>query len=86
MRKATKGIRYDPAKAVLVASADHRDAPPQSAWTASLYRSERVQRPFLWGQGGIMTIFRGGEDIIPLTEDQAKQWLEATNPKGDAQC
>lgn len=75
MRKATKGIRYDTDKADLVASAAHRDAPAHSAWTASLYLTERVQRPFLWGNGGIMTLFKGKEDIIPLTDEQAEQWL-----------
>ena len=49
----------------------------------SLYQ-KRTGEFFLYGEGGPQTkyaervgnMYAGGEDIIPLTEDEAKEWAE----------
>ena len=32
---------------------------------------------FLWGLGGVDSPYNSGEDIRPITEKEAKAWLEA---------
>lgn len=76
MKATINGLRYDTARAVLIGSASHgdEDISPQHWSEASLYRSPRATRFFLAGRGGLMTTFRGGCRIIPMSSEEAHKW------------
>ena len=91
MKKILNGKRYDTAAAVLIGTADnlHRgvDSVTDFAyWEASLYRTKRSGAFFLAGHGGPMSRFSqscgqnswsGGEDLIPMSREEALEWAEA---------
>lgn len=85
MKKVINGRRYDTEKATKVgegsASCSVTDF---SYWTEELYQ-KRNGEFFLHGQGGPMTRYArridtnswsGGEELLPLTADDAKAWAE----------
>ena len=94
MRKIIDGIRYDTEKAVLIGETNNIGRGADSwgdfgAWAAGLYKTPRAGRYFLGGSGGAQTIFgrsvgnnswSGGEDIIPLSEADARVWAEQNLP------
>lgn len=85
MKAIINGKRYDTATADLVAEwgnglggSDFRNC------NEDLYRTKKG-RWFLHGQGGAMTRWSrsvgnngtcGGSGILPMTEDEAREWLE----------
>jgi hypothetical protein len=61
MKKIIKGITYD------------TDTATEIGWgEINILRGKY----FLWGEGGEMTCFRGGYDIIPLTCEEARRFAE----------
>lgn len=90
MKKILNGVRYDTDKAQLLGSADNLARGCDSVtdfrfWTASLYMTPRSGRYFLAGEGGPMSRFaqaegqntwRGGADLLPMTEPEAREWAE----------
>lgn len=76
MKKTINGVRYDTGSALPVGKAWARgyDKTHMLYWSAKLYITVSSRRYFLHGHGGFMTIFRGAEKIIPLTDDQAEEW------------
>ena len=91
MKKIINGKRYDTKTAILIGAADNFRQGVDSVtdfayWEASLYRTKRSGAFFLAGRGGPMSRFAqscgqnswgGGEDLIPLTEEEALEWAEA---------
>jgi hypothetical protein len=81
MKSTINGRRYDTEKATLIGEAicDGSRSDPQW-WQAGLYKSPRVGRYFLAGEGGSMTRWaRGrtyGEAIFAMTEEGAREWAE----------
>ena len=85
MKKTINGHRYDTEKADCIVSASSEIADPDDMayWSESIYRTPRG-RWFAAGCGGPMTRYisvvglstSGSADIIPLTKEQAKKWLE----------
>lgn len=86
MRKIVDGVRYDTSTAREVGSyVSPEFATDFRFWGATLYRAPRSGRYFIHGRGGPMTRFAqasgqnswtGGEDIIPLTPAEAREWAE----------
>lgn len=88
MKKIIKGIRFDTEKSTVIGSHDHGHYPQSgdfSHWTATLYKTPKSGRFFLFGRGGAMTRFAerspgggtcGGEKLLPLTNAEALQWAE----------
>ncbi|MBU2470210.1 MAG: hypothetical protein KKC78_16340 [Proteobacteria bacterium] len=84
MKKIVRGLRYDteaPRTACLGASGGGSG---YSRWEAALYKTGGG-RFFLAGEGGPSTMFRstveanqwsGGNDIIPMTAEEALEWAE----------
>lgn len=85
MRKIIKGKRYDTEKAECVASASHGYKSDFHYWAEDLYRTPRGNW-FLVGEGNALSRYSvpgaqhgstaPGEKLIPMTNDDAKQWLE----------
>ena len=94
MKKIINGKLYDTDTAKGIASNYHGDGPRDFRYYAeSLYR-KRTGEYFLHGEGGPMTQYaiscgqnqwRGGEKIIPLSYDAAKQWAEENMDADDYQ-
>lgn len=90
MKKIIDGLRYDSEKAVEIGAADSLGSEADSVtdfryWEAKLYRTKRSGRYFIVGEGGPMTRFSqsagqntwtAGADLIPIGEDEARQWAE----------
>ena len=85
MRKVIKGKLYDTEKAMMVA--EWSDGYPSDFryCCEELYR-KRTGEYFVHGEGGAMSKYaescgqnqwQGGEAIVPLTYDAAREWLEA---------
>lgn len=91
MKKIINGKRYDTEKAILIGEYDNLGHGADSIsdfryWEGSLYRTPRSGRYFLAGKGGPMTRFSqsagqnswtGGEDLIPMSQEEALEWAEA---------
>jgi hypothetical protein len=85
-RKIVRGKRYDTEKSTEIGSASGGGAVGDfSYWEATLYRAPRSGAYFLAGEGGPMTRFAqsigqnqwsGGEDIIPMTRQEAFDWAQ----------
>lgn len=86
MKKIINGVRYDTESAILIGEysspGSSRDF---SHWEAGLYKGPRSGRYFLAGEGGPMTRYAksmggnswsGGEDITPMTRDEAFAWAQ----------
>ena len=88
MKKIINGLRYDTKNAIEVGSYDHGCYPGSgdfSHWSATLYKTPRSNRFFLYGEGGAMTRFAerspyggscGGSDLQPLSREDALAWAE----------
>ena len=83
MKKIINGKKYDTETATNVAMWDNERYRDFAHCREELYR-KRTGEYFLHGPGGPMSKYRksdgnttsGGEDIIPLTYDEAKEWGE----------
>jgi len=90
MKKIINGKRYDTSKAVEVGECNNIGEGADSVtdfkfWSATLYRTPRSGQYFLRGEGGPMSRFsqsagqncwKSGEDIIPMTKQEAMEWAE----------
>jgi hypothetical protein len=84
MKKIINGKRYDTETAQLIGSASYSNRSDFSYWAEELYL-KRTGEFFLYGEGGPMSKYRrtisqnewsGGEKIIPLSIEEAKEWSE----------
>lgn len=85
MNKIINGKRYDTATATKVARASNGGSWGDfNHWEETLYR-KRTGEYFLHGEGGPMTRYAkstgqnswsGGEDLIPLSYENARAWAE----------
>ena len=84
MKKIISGKRYDTEKAEFIGSDSYSDSRDSQHWTEELYR-KRNGEFFLHGEGGPMTKYavscgqnewKGGEKIIPLGLNAAREWAE----------
>jgi hypothetical protein len=86
MKKVIEGIRYDTERATEVCKlGEHYGGRDFRSWSGTLHVTPRSGRWFIAGEGGPMSMFAqstgngtsGGSDIIPLTEDRARELLES---------
>jgi len=90
MIKIIDGLRYDTETAIEIGSYDHGCYPGSgdfSHWSATLYKTPRSGRFFVYGEGGAMTQFAhscsdgrsscGGKNLIPLSSEEAQEWAES---------
>lgn len=85
MKKIINGRMYNTETAKFIACRDNgRSCSDFSYMEEALYR-KRTGEFFLYGEGGAMSKYSvsygdnswgGGSEIIPLTEEKAKKWLE----------
>ena len=85
MKRIINGRRYDTDTAREVASCSHGDGPRDFRYYCETLYCKRSGEYFLAGEGGPMTKYRrttgqnswsGGEGIIPLTYEEARDWAE----------
>jgi hypothetical protein len=84
MRKVIDGLLYDTKKAEVLGFDDYGYAGDFESWTERLYRTPKGAY-FLAGEGGALTKYGrpaegggmgGGWAITPLSEAEAKRWME----------
>jgi hypothetical protein len=75
MNVIINGFRYETDISIEIGSFD-TGFRNWSSWCAMLYKTPRINRYFLSGSGGLMTVFQGKTRIIPLTQKAAKAWAE----------
>ena len=85
MKKIINGKRYDTETAEYIGSTSWGDGPRDfNYWSEELYR-KRTGEFFLHGEGGANSKYReeismnswsGGARIIPLTDEEAREWAE----------
>jgi len=87
MKAIFNGLRYDTEKAMLVGESCSSSLSVYDFghWEAKLYKTPRSGRFFLAGTGGPMTRWArpmgnngqtGGSGIIPMNEEDAREWAE----------
>lgn len=91
MRKVIDGYHYNTENAKLIGSVSNLGHGVDSTtdfgfWSASLYRTPQSGRYFVHGEGGAMTrwaqasgrnSWTGGEDLVPMSRDDAFEWAQA---------
>jgi len=84
MKKIINGKRYDTETAQLIGSASYSNRTDFHFWNEELYR-KKTGEFFLYGEGGPASKYSrqieqntwsGGEQIIPLTLEEAQEWGE----------
>ena len=84
MQKIVKGKKYDTETASFIGNDSHSNPTDFHFWEESLYKTKKGSY-FLHGEGGAATKYAmragqnsycGGEDIIPLSRDDAYEWAE----------
>ena len=84
MKKVIRGRLYDTEKAAEIGYDSYSNRGDFGYWCETLYR-KRTGEFFLYGEGGPRSKYAvcigqnqwsGGEKIIPLTYDEAKDWTE----------
>ena len=84
MTKIINGKRYDTETARLVGEASYSNRTDFAYWSEELYQ-KRTGEFFIYGEGGPASKYSrstgqnswsGGEKIIPLTINEAKEWAE----------
>ena len=84
MKKIINGKRYDTNTAKLIGEASYINRTDFHYWTEELYQ-KRTGEFFIYGKGGPASRYSrstgqnswsGGEKIIPLTINEAKEWAE----------
>ena len=84
-RKRGDNIRYDSRRGIPVGEADNMESCKDlllDYWIATLFRTPKSGHYFLCGHGAFLTRFaqgseygmQGGDDIIPLTHEQAREF------------
>ena len=84
MKRIINGRRYDTDTAREVASCSHGDGPRDFRYYSETLYCKRSGEYFLAGEGGPMTKYArpvgnartGGENVFPLTYEQARDWAE----------
>lgn len=86
MKKIINGLRYDTDSATNLGAASSNYFPSDFHWwEAALYRTPRSGRHFIAGSGGALSEFGrpaagggrcGGERVIPMDDDEAREWAE----------
>lgn len=85
MKAIINGRIYDTEKAILVGEYSHLYRSDFSWWEAGLYRTPKLGRYFMAGEGGPMSQFGkrtadnmmgSGEKIIPMEKAEALEWAE----------
>lgn len=85
MKRVIDGRIYDTDKAILIGEYSHLSPTDFNFFFAGLYQTARSKRFFLAGKGGPMTAFGKhcsdgswtfGEKIIPLADQDAREWAE----------
>ena len=71
MKKAIAGFRYNTETAELIDRYSSPDQGKPDSIQISLYQTTKAKKGFLHGKGGMLTIFKGKEDIIPVSGSQA---------------
>lgn len=84
MKKIINGKKYNTETAECLGSDSHLYRGDLDFWNKELYR-KKTGEFFIYGEGGPRSEYgrevgqnswSGGEDITPLTEDEAKKWAE----------
>lgn len=84
MRKTINGKKYDTETATLLGERTHSNPRDFNYIHEELYQ-KRTGEYFLFGEGGAATKYRtwldsnswtGGEKITPITEQEAREWVE----------
>lgn len=84
MKKIIGGKKYDTETATFLGERSHSNPTDFGYVYEALYR-KRTGEYFLYGEGGAMTKYRtwidnnswtGGEKITPITEQDARKWVE----------
>ena len=84
MKKIIKGKKYDTETAKPVGSTSYSYPGDFQHWTETLYL-KKTDELFIHGTGGALSKYSrsvgfntvtGGEEIIPLTEKEAREWVE----------
>jgi len=84
MKKIINGKKYNTETARVVGAVGHEYPSDLRYWREELYR-KKTGEFFLYGKGGPMSKYArrtaqnewsGGEEIIPLTEKEAREWVE----------
>lgn len=85
MKKIINGKRYDTETAEYIGSTSWGDGPSDfNHWSEELYR-KRTGEFFIYGEGGPNSKYSkslsynewsGSEELRPITEDEAKEWVE----------
>ena len=84
MKKIINGRMYDTKTATLIGSTGYGYPNDFEYWRENLYR-KKTGEFFLYGEGGPMSKYShrtgqnewsGGEEIIPLTVEEAQEWAE----------
>ena len=80
MKQIVRGKRYDTETATKVADDSYSNYGDFGYWSEELYRTKKGNW-FLCGE--LMIGTNGGNDITPLTQEQALAWLEprTTDPE-----
>lgn len=92
MKKIINGLRYDSETAIAIGSDSYSHPGDFNFWEETLYKTPRAGRFFLVGEGGPMTKYSksigqnqwtGGENLTPMTKDEAMRWCEEHLGSGD---
>ena len=92
MRKVIRGLRYDTDTAKQVGGDSYFHYGEFQYWCEELFRTKKGNW-FLYGEGGEKFSYartveqnasNGGNDITPLTQEQALAWLEPRTTDADA--
>lgn len=93
MKKVIEGKLYNTATAEYLAEWHYSNPSDFSYVSEDLYRT-KMGNYFLCGEGGAMSKYAvssgqnscgGGSDLIPMTEDEAKEWVEE-HCSGETYC
>ena len=84
MKKIINGKRYDTETAKLIGEDSYSNPSDFDYWSEELYQ-KKTGEFFLYGEGGARTQYAqavdqnswtGGERIMPLSYDEAREWVE----------
>lgn len=85
MKKIINGRKYDTETAKEMAWDEYNGSCSDFQWWQETLYQKRTGEFFLFGRGGAMSKYAescgqnswsGGSDILPLTLDEAKEWVE----------
>jgi hypothetical protein len=85
VKKIVNGKRYDTETATKIHGWENGYYPSDFQYCHEVLYQTKSGTFFLWGEGGAMSkysrpagnnVTSGGQDITPLSKDEAKKWLE----------